>query len=48
MTRSTGETSGQEIAQALIEQEQDIAVAIARLKTMRRIIDDAEKYLEDN
>ena len=48
MTRSTGETSGQEIAKALIEQEQDIAVAIARLKTMRRIIDDAEKYLEDN
>ncbi len=48
MTRSTGETSGQEIAKALIEQEQDVSIAIARLKTMRRIIDDAEKYLEEN
>ena len=47
MTRSTGETSGQEIAVALMEQEQDVAVAIARIKTLRRIIDEAEQCLEN-
>jgi hypothetical protein len=40
-------SSGQHIAQALLNQEKDIRVVRARLQSLRELISDAEAYLEE-
>jgi len=47
MTRLGNETTGQEFARALINQEKDVDLAYARLQMLRRLIDDAENHLGD-
>ena len=46
LARGGGEAFGQDLARALLEQERDVDVARARLVAIRRLIDDAERYLE--
>jgi ParB family transcriptional regulator, chromosome partitioning protein len=47
-TKDTKKTTGDELAQALLLQEQDVGIALARLKAMRELIDDAEQKLLEN
>ena len=46
LARSGGEAFSQDLARALLAQENDIHVARARLITIRKLIDDAVQYLE--
>ncbi len=48
LARGGGEAFAQDLARALLVQEHDVAVARARLVAIRRLIDDAERYLEAN
>ena len=45
--RNSAATSGQDFARALLQQDQNIHLARARIETMRRILDDAEQHLRD-
>ena len=45
--RSNNETSGQDLARALIHQEKDSNLAYARLQMLKRIIDEAESHLSE-
>ncbi len=45
MAQSVNSTTPQELARALIHHEGDIAVALARLQTMRKLLNEAERYL---
>jgi ParB-like nuclease domain len=46
LARSGGEVFAQDLARALLIQERDADVALARLVAIRRLIDDAERYLQ--
>ena len=46
VTQSTGTTSAQDLARAIMKQEKDINLARARLQSMRALLTEAEKYLE--
>jgi hypothetical protein len=48
LARGGGEVFAQDLARALLVQEHDVAVARARLVAIRKLIDDAERYLEAN
>jgi len=43
--RSTSETTAHELAHALIHQERSVPLAKARIQTLRRLLDEAERYL---
>ncbi len=45
--RNSAATSGQDFARALLQQDQNVHLARARIETMRRILDDAEQHLRD-
>ena len=45
MAQSINSTTPQELARALIHHEGDIAVALARLQAMRKLLNEAERYL---
>ncbi len=45
--RNSATTSGQDFARALLQQDQNVHLARARIETMRRILDDAEQHLRD-
>ena len=47
-TKDTKKTTGGELAHALLLQEQDVGIALARLKAMRELIDEAEQKLLEN
>ncbi len=46
LARGGGEAFAQDLARALLVQEHDVAIARARLVAIRKLIDDAERYLE--
>lgn len=46
VTRSSGDMTGADLARALMQQERDANLARARLRMMRRLLDDAEKHLQ--
>ncbi len=46
LSRGDGNAFSQDLARALLTQEQDVKVARARLATIRRMLDEADKYLE--
>jgi hypothetical protein len=43
--RGTSETTAYELANALIHQERSVPLAKARIQTLRRLLDDAERFL---
>jgi hypothetical protein len=45
-TRNTSELSGVDLAMALVKQEHDVHLARARLKIIRRLVDEAEQHLQ--
>ncbi len=45
--RNSAATSGQDLARALLQQDQNVHLARARIETMRRILDEAEQHLRD-
>ena len=48
MAQSINSTTPQELARALIHHEGDIAVALARLQAMRKLLNEAERYLTND
>lgn len=47
VARNSAATSGQDLARALLQQDQNVHLARARIETMRRILDEAEQHLRD-
>jgi len=47
VTKAIGTTSPQDLARALLQQEGDSTLAVARLQAMRKLIDQAEQMLHD-
>jgi len=47
VARNSATTSGQDFARALLQQDQNIHLARARIETMRRILDEAEHHLRN-
>jgi len=45
--KAGSETSGSELARALIEQEKSVSVARGRLQALRSLLDEAERHLKD-
>jgi hypothetical protein len=43
--KDSSKTTGLELAQALLLQENDVTIALARIQTMRSLLDDAEQTL---
>ena len=44
-TQAVSTTTPQDLARALLQQEGDAKIAIARLKALRKLITEAENYL---
>jgi len=47
ITRASTEISAQDLAQAMIDQEKDVHLALARLQAMQRLLAEAERYLTE-
>jgi ParB-like chromosome segregation protein Spo0J len=47
VARNSAVTSGLDFARALLQQDQNIHLARARIETMRRLLDEAEQHLRD-
>jgi hypothetical protein len=47
VARNSATTSGVDLARALLQQDQNIHLARARIDTMRRLLDEAEQHLRD-
>ena len=45
--QSVAATSPKDVARALLQQEQSITLAHARIQTMRQLLDDTDRLLEE-
>ena len=48
LVRSSAKTSGADLARALVQQEEDKELARVHLRLLRRVLDDAEVWLDQN
>ena len=48
IAKTTSTTSPQDLVRALLQQEGDSTIAVARLQAMRKLIDEAERLLFEN